>query len=99
MRITLRIDYLDIDGAVVFSDPVTCAEDEAKPLRDIEDDDRVWDVVFFGLEDEENWTDGSAKAGRVLCPTRGWPAVRAPLAHHSTTATREGASARSAASC
>ncbi len=54
MRITLRIDYLDIDGAVVFSDPVTCAEDEAKPLRDIEDDDRVWDVVFFGLEDEDS---------------------------------------------
>ena len=42
-----------IDGAVVWSDQVTCADDEAKPLRDIEDDDRIWDVVWYGLEDED----------------------------------------------
>lgn len=54
MGITLRIDYLDIDGEVVFSDPITCAEDEAKSLRDIEDDERIWDVVWWGLEDEDS---------------------------------------------
>jgi hypothetical protein len=53
MSITTRIDYLDIDGEVVFSDPVACAEDERK-LRDIEDDERIWDIVFFGLEDEDS---------------------------------------------
>jgi len=49
ISITLRIDYLDIDGKVVFSDPVACAEDE----RNLRDDERVWDIVFFGIEDED----------------------------------------------
>ena len=45
----LRIDYLDIDGAVLFSDSVACAEDEAK----LSDDERVWDLVFLGIKDED----------------------------------------------
>ena len=49
MSITLRIDYLDIDGAVLFSDSVACAEDEAK----LSDDERVWDIVFLGIKDED----------------------------------------------
>ena len=49
MSITLRIDYLDIDGAVLFSDSVARAEDEAK----LSDDERVWDIVFLGIKDED----------------------------------------------
>jgi hypothetical protein len=49
VSITLRIDYRDIDGAVLFSDAVACAEDEAK----LSDDERVWDIVFLGIKDED----------------------------------------------
>ena len=49
MSITLRSDYLDIDVAVLFSDSVACAEDEAK----LSDDERVWDIVFLGIKDED----------------------------------------------
>jgi hypothetical protein len=46
---SLRIDYLDIDSAVLFSDSVACAEDEAK----LSDDERVWDIVFLGINNED----------------------------------------------
>jgi hypothetical protein len=50
VSITLRIDYLDIDGAILFSNAVAaCAEDEAK----LSDDERVWDIVFLGIKDED----------------------------------------------
>ena len=51
MIFTTRIDYLDIDGNVLFSDPVTGDVGEVK-LRDCEAID-AWDIVYWGLEDED----------------------------------------------
>jgi hypothetical protein len=51
MIFTTRIDYLDLDGKLLFSDPVTGDIGKVK-LRDCEAID-AWNIVYWGLEDED----------------------------------------------
>jgi hypothetical protein len=52
MPIHTRTDYVDLDGKVLLSDPITCAEDE-EHLHAIANDPRVWDIIFYGRDGEE----------------------------------------------
>ena len=59
MRITTRIDYLDLDGTVIFSDRVVNNNEQ---IRNCDADDRIWDVIWYGIDNNEDFRNNRTGA-------------------------------------